>query len=69
MAITPSPSARSSSASLSGGGGGTQRAQASLEESGDALPAAGLWRVLIRYVCPIAVALVLATIIWNTISA
>ena len=48
---------------------GTQRAQASLEESGDALPAAGLWRVLIRYVCPIAVALVLATIIWNTISA
>ena len=47
---------------------GTQRAQTSLEASGDALPASGLWRILIRYVCPIAVALVFITIVWNTFS-
>lgn len=48
---------------------GTKAARASLEESGDRLPMAGLWEVLIKYVCPIAVALVLLTLIYNLATA
>jgi NSS family neurotransmitter:Na+ symporter len=44
---------------------GVPKAIESLEASGHTLPAAGLWGVLIRYVCPIAVAIVFIYIIWT----
>ena len=42
---------------------GVVPAMASLEEGGYRLPAAGAWRVLIRYVCPIAVAIIFLFIV------
>ncbi|NNE46012.1 MAG: sodium-dependent transporter [Rhodothermales bacterium] len=42
---------------------GVPAARASLEGGGFALPAAGLWSFLIRFVCPVAVAIVLIFII------
>jgi len=44
---------------------GTTKAIASLEVGGFKLPAAGLWVILIRYVCPLAVAVILAFIIYT----
>ena len=44
---------------------GVPKALASLEASGHRLPAPKLWSFLIRYVCPIAVGLVLLFIIWT----
>ena len=42
---------------------GVAPAVASLEEGGHRLPATGAWRVLIRYVCPIAVAIIFLFIV------
>jgi NSS family neurotransmitter:Na+ symporter len=44
---------------------GTDKAIASLESSGHKLPASGLWAILIRYVCPIAITVVLAFLIYT----
>ena len=42
---------------------GTEKAITSLEESGHALPASGLFRVLVKFVCPVAVAVILGFIV------
>ncbi|NND70975.1 MAG: sodium-dependent transporter [Rhodothermales bacterium] len=42
---------------------GVPKAIESLEESGDSLPAKGLWSFLIRFVCPVAVGVILIFII------
>jgi NSS family neurotransmitter:Na+ symporter len=44
---------------------GVPKALASLEASGHRLPLHGLWGFLVRYVCPVAVGLVLIFIIWT----
>lgn len=42
---------------------GTDKALASLEESGHKMPASGLWSILVKYVCPLAVATVLIYVV------
>lgn len=44
---------------------GVPKAIESLESSGHSLPAGGMWSVLIRFVCPLAVAIVLIFIIFT----
>jgi len=44
---------------------GVPKAIESLEASGHKFPGAGLWGILVRYVCPIAIAIVLGYIIWT----
>jgi len=44
---------------------GVPKAIESLEASGHKFPASGLWSILIKYVCPIAIAIVLGYIIWT----
>ena len=42
---------------------GVPKALASIEASGDRLPAAGLWSLLVRFVCPVVVFILLVFII------
>ena len=48
---------------------GTKRADDEIRESSDRFALGGLWNFLIRYVCPIAITLILANLVWSLLAS